>query len=566
MRDFLNRVNIANFDAGSYIDRVSQNASELPNIGMAFSGGGWRALQAGAGVLKAFDGRTENATESGRLGGLLQSATYVAGLSGGSWLVGSIYINNFTTVSALQADDSGNLWEFGNSVLQGPAEGGIQILNTAGYYGSLFDDVEAKENAGFNASLTDYWARALSFQMINGTDEDNARYTWSSIALMQDFQAANQPFPIVVADGRAPGEKLISLNSTNYEFNPFEMGTWDPTTYGFVPLQYIGTNLTNGEVVDDSRCIVGFDNAGFIMGTSSSLFNQIILELNLDNVPSALRGLVNSTLNALDDGENDIADYTPNPFYRYNPTGNSYNADNIQLTLVDGGEDLQNIPLNPLIQPERHVDVIFAVDSSADVNNWPNATALVATYERSLGDISNGTGFPAIPDQNTIVNLGLNTHPTFFGCNASNMTDGLNVPLIVYIPNSPYVAFSNVSTFQLTTNNTFRDAIILNGYNVATMANGTLNDESASWPACVGCAIISRSLERTGTDIPQQCQQCFQQYCWNGTLDSSTPPTYAPALRLEDQAVDIQSAGNVSGARAIVAVAVAALATLALGL
>ncbi|KAI9871321.1 MAG: Lysophospholipase 1, partial [Watsoniomyces obsoletus] len=91
------------------------------------------------------------------------------------------------------------------------------------------------------------------------------------------------------------------------------MGTWDPTTYGFVPLQYIGTNLTNGEVVDDSRCIVGFDNAGFIMGTSSSLFNQIVLELNLDDVPSALRGLVNGTLNALDDEEDDIADYTPNP-------------------------------------------------------------------------------------------------------------------------------------------------------------------------------------------------------------------------------------------------------------
>ncbi len=561
MRNFLNRTNIANFDAGAYINRVSQNTSTLPNIGIAFSGGGWRALQSGAGVLKAFDGRIENATGSGRLGGLLQSSTYVAGLSGGSWLLGSIYINNFTSVAALQADDSGSVWEFGNGVLKGPDEGGLQILDSAQYYENLFDTVSGKDDAGFNITLTDVWARALSFQLINATDGGPA-YTWSSIALNPDFQQGNQPFPIVVADGRAPGEKIISLNATNYEFNPYEMGSWDPTTFGFVPLQYIGTNLTNGVVVNDRRCVTGFDNAGFIMGTSSSLFNQIALNLDLSQVPSALRGIVNRTLTALDKGENDIADYTPNPFYHYNPTGKSYNADNKQLTLVDGGEDLQNIPLNPLIQPNRHVSVIFAIDSSADVNNWPNATALVATYERSRGTIANGTEFPAIPDQNTIVNLGLNTHPTFFGCNASNMTNGLDVPLIVYIPNAPYVTYSNISTFDLTTNNTLRDAIILNGYNVATQANGTVDPD---WPACVGCAVLSRSLERTGTEVPEQCQRCFERYCWNGTVDSSRPErAYAPSLKLEDQAVDIASTASLVGATGKAAAMIAAVSGLLL--
>lgn len=563
MRNFLDRANIADFDASTYIDRVSQNASTLPNIGIAFSGGGWRALQSGAGVLKAFDGRTANATEPGRLGGLLQSSTYIAGLSGGSWLLGSIYINNFTTVGALQADDTGSVWEFGNGILKGPDEGGLQILDSAEYYENIFSTVSGKDDAGFNISLTDYWARALSYQLINATN-GGPKYTWSSIALMQDFQKGNQPFPIIVADGRAPGEKIISLNASNYEFNPYEMGTWDPTTFGFVPLHYLGTNLTNGEVVDDDRCVVGFDNAGFIMGTSSSLFNQVTLNLDLSQVPSALRGLVNRTLTALDNGENDIADYSPNPFYLYNPTNNSYNANDKQLTLVDGGEDLQNIPLNPLIQPDRHVDVIFAVDSSADVNNWPNATALVATYERSRGPISNGTEFPSIPDQNTVVNLGLNTHPTFFGCNASNMTNGLDVPLVVYIPNAPYVTYSNVSTFDLTTNNTFRDAIILNGYNVATQANGTVDPE---WPACVGCAILSRSLERTGTNVPRQCQRCFERYCWDGTVNSSPPEkVYSPSLKLEDQEVDVASAGSVVGVRGVATAAVAAVTGVLLGL
>ncbi|KAK5049539.1 Lysophospholipase 1 [Exophiala bonariae] len=528
MRDLLTRLNITGFDAGSYIDRVSNNASELPNIGIAVSGGGWRALMNGAGAIKAFDSRTDNNTGRGQLGGLLQSATYLAGLSGGGWLVGSIFINNYTTVGALQSHDAGSTWQFENSVLEGPDKGGLQILDTAQYYGSLSDAVTGKRDAGFDVSLTDVWGRALSFQLINATDGGPA-YTWSSISLAQDFQDANTPFPILVADARAPGETLIPGNTTVYEFNAFEMGTWDPTAYGFIPMQYLGTNFTAGSVPNNDQCVVGFDNAGFIMGTSSSLFNQFLLNLNGTDIPQSLRDIVSSILNTLSSDNNDIADYTPNPFFHYNPQSNP-SANSSRLTLVDGGEDLQNIPLHPLIQPNRHVDVIFAVDSSADTEYiWPNATALVATYQRSLADVANGTTFPSIPDQNTIVNLGLNTHPTFFGCDTSNMTDGINVPLVVYIPNSPYVTYSNFSTFQLSTNNSYRDAVILNGQNVVTMGNGTVDE---TWPACAGCAILSRSLERTRTDIPEVCNQCFERFCWNGTVDSRDPPRYEPTVLL----------------------------------
>lgn len=533
MRELLTRLNITGFDAGSYIDRVSNNASELPNIGIAVSGGGWRALMNGAGAIKAFDSRTDNNTGPGQLGGLLQSSTYLAGLSGGGWLVGSIFINNYTTIGALQTNQAGSVWQFDNSVIEGPDQGGLQILDTAQYYGSLSDAVNGKRDAGFDISLTDVWGRALSFQLINATDGGPA-YTWSSISLAQDFQDANTPFPILVADARAPGETLIPGNTTIYEFNAFEMGTWDPTAYGFIPMEYLGTNFTAGNVPANDQCVVGFDNAGFIMGTSSSLFNQFLLNLNGTSIPQSLRDILSSILNTLSSENNDIADYTPNPFFHYNPETNP-SANSSRLTLVDGGEDLQNIPLHPLIQPNRHVDVIFAVDSSADTEYiWPNATALVATYERSLADVANGTAFPSIPDQNTIVNLGLNSHPTFFGCNTSNMTDGINVPLIVYIPNSPYVTFSNFSTFQLSTNNTYRDAVILNAQNVATMGNGTVD---ATWPACVGCAILSRSLERTGTDVPEVCNQCFQRFCWNGTVDSRQPPPYEPTPLLG--AIDI---------------------------
>lgn len=60
------------------------------------------------------------------------------------------------------------------------------------------------------------------------------------------FQNAEMPFPISVADGRYPGTKVINLNATVFEFNPFEMGSWDPSLNSFANVKYLGTNVSNG--------------------------------------------------------------------------------------------------------------------------------------------------------------------------------------------------------------------------------------------------------------------------------------------------------------------------------
>ena len=236
----------------------------------------------------------------------------------------------------------------------------------------------------------------------------------------------------------------------------------------------------------------------------------------------------------------------PNPFLGWNNASNPF-AHTSELALVDGGEDLQNIALTPVIQPVRGVDVIFAVDSSADTTYyWPNATALRASYDRSLSDMANGTLFPPVPDANTFINLGLNNRPTFFGCNASNFTlgPGQSVPpLLVYVPNAPYTVESNDSTFTASYSDADRDAYIENGLNAATQGNGTLD---ATWPACVACAILSRSLDRTGTAVPDACTTCFSTYCWDGTLNSTAPAgEYEPEFKIANA-----SASDSAGARA----------------
>jgi lysophospholipase len=124
LKELLGRMGITGLDTNAYIDNHKSNISNIPNIGISMSGGGYRALLNGAGAIAAFDSRTSNSTSKGHLGGLLQSATYISGLSGGSWLIGSIFMNNFTTVQTIvntPSDQSatGGLWQFSRNLLQG---------------------------------------------------------------------------------------------------------------------------------------------------------------------------------------------------------------------------------------------------------------------------------------------------------------------------------------------------------------------------------------------------------------------------------------------------------------
>jgi len=156
MIDFLKRANIPGFDVDAYIKAAASNISALPNIAIAASGGGYRALMNGGGFLAAADSRTPGSTGKGGIGGLLQSSTYLAGLSGGGWLVGSMMLNNYSTVVALRDGVEGSpLYQFSNSIFTGPKERGISVLNTATYWGDILKQVKEKRSAGYNTSLTD---------------------------------------------------------------------------------------------------------------------------------------------------------------------------------------------------------------------------------------------------------------------------------------------------------------------------------------------------------------------------------------------------------------------------
>jgi len=306
------------------------------------------------------------------------------------------------------------------------------------------------------------------------------------------------------------------------------MGSHDRNLSAFAPLRYVGSSFTNGSIPSNGSCVRGYDNVGFTMGTSSSLFNAAFLQIEKDDSDGRLTAFIEDRLRALGEENRDVARW-PNPFWKSSLT--TENSEEPFLTLVDGGLAGENIPIHPLLWRERNVDVIIAVDSSADTTeNWPNGTSLVATYQRSR-EVGNNASvpFPEVPGQNTFINKGLNSKPTFFGCPPPyfNGTVQQGTPLVVYLPNAPYSTFSNVSTFNMSYTDSERDDIVENGRNVATLGQGKLDNQ---WPTCLGCAILAKSLERRGMDLPAECGDCFSRYCWDGQVDDSTPESYEPGL------------------------------------
>lgn len=65
--------------------------------------------------------------------------------------------------------------------------------------------------------------------------------------------------------------------------------------------------------------------------------------------------------------EYDVASW-PNPFYGVAPD-TFIDSAQMNLNMVDGGEDGEVIPLQPLLVKARGIDVIFAIDA---VSSCPN--------------------------------------------------------------------------------------------------------------------------------------------------------------------------------------------------
>jgi len=183
--------------------------------------------------------------------------------------------------------------------------------------------------------------------------------------------------------------------------------------------------------------------------------------------------------------------------------------------MADSGLIHENIPLFPLLQPERKVDVLIALDASADgkddeepsLYSYPNGTQLYSIFTKTKLPSYHGYHMPNIPNaiDGTFTNLGYNKRPTFFGC------DDIQGPLIVYLPNYYATDRTNTATTKLTYSPEEIDDFLLNGFALATQTLGPTQNKE--WPSCLACALVDRQVHRNSATRTPQCQACFKSYC-----------------------------------------------------
>ena len=460
--------------------------TNLPIVGLTTSGGGYRSLLTGAGIIQGFDSRDSNVGTSG----VFQGLTYQAGLSGGGWLLSSFAGNNYPTITSLKT----SLWETGfqDSILDPD-----QLL--AGLaYAEVINDLKAKNAAGFSPTITDIYGRLLSYQLLHGAD-GGVTDRLSSIASLSNFTANHVPYPIITSLGvqETEGQCSPPPNGTIYELHPYEFGSWDQGVAAFTQTSYLGTNLSNGAPTKAGACVMNYDNLGYVLGTSSNLFNEACIPGTLPALnSSSFTGLATLLENIHTVTSRDEYGVYPNPFYQR--PASSLVASEQTLYLVDGGETLQNNPIWPFIQNNgRSADVLIVNDNSADSNNFPNGSEILQTYTQAQA--AGLSRMPFIPSVATFISEGLNKRPTFFGCN----TPG--VLTIVYLPNVNYTFASNEPTAKLQYSKAETDAMIANGVQIASKGG------DPGWPTCLGCALTMK----TGATLPTACTACFSTYCFS---------------------------------------------------
>lgn len=266
---YLTRLNLSEFDLEAYITRITEDSDwNMPTLAFANSGGGWRSAFTGVGGIRAFDGLTPGAVEQ-KTGGLLQSLTYYAGLSGGSWTPSSYVFHNYPSI-----DDLVTKWQVDINRFTATTDSEEAVT-----WQTYFDQITPKFEAGFNVSTADLLGRGFAYEYIPGPN-GGMNVTWSSITSLSNFADFLGPMPFLQASSLtkssfieeglyAARENAINVcrcsfmeNSTDlpqFEWTPFEFGSWD---IGFTPTKYVGTLPDENGTAE--QCVVNLDQTSYV--------------------------------------------------------------------------------------------------------------------------------------------------------------------------------------------------------------------------------------------------------------------------------------------------------------
>ncbi len=325
-------------------------------IAFCGSGGGYRAMLSTVGFL----------TGAERIG-LLPATNYMSALSGSTWALGpwtslNMPINQFR--AQLVGKTQNMLSLAGKEIL--PAPTGKQLSN-------LISILELKYLFHESVTSVDLWGAMIANKLFEPIPNRQNIYMSSQRQIIEDV---NHIFPIYTAVN-----PVETLNYHWFEFTPYEAGCTDLKS--FSPIWAFGRKFLNGESLSSSttagKQYAPEQTLGFYLGIFGSAFtvnlDEILDMMRKDEaVPDQDADELDVKIKIIDKIAKNLAGIKNIKQARISPAkvmnftyglASSPLKDQKKITLVDAGLAF-NLPLPPLLRPERKIDVIFIFDSSAD--------------------------------------------------------------------------------------------------------------------------------------------------------------------------------------------------------
>ncbi len=373
--------------------------NSLPRIALCGCGGGYRAMYSFAGLLSGFSDT-----------GIIDACQYIASLSGSTWAVAPWYLSklpfNKFAPELIKRTVKNPLGLFTTKILDGPAH----LLEAIA--GSFLRRLAFNETP----TVIDLYGFLIAMSVFDEHSKNNYINIGAQDQIPQ-FAAGERPIPLYTA-------VTIRESPRSYhwvEFSPLEVAFYDQ--HVAIPSWSLGRKFSNG--VSEGPC--PFFNLGFLMGVWGSAISASCKEA-YENVLGGLKpqALFAPLKNLIE--ETSIGDIRLFPAYINNPTFHMQNMPDSGMRsyqFVDAGV-AGNVPVAPLLQPARSIDLIIICDTSG---NLPSTKEL---YKAECFAKEHNMPFPTISHDE----LGIK--------NCTIFDDGpeSNAPVVVYLPMTTNPSFS----------------------------------------------------------------------------------------------------------------------------
>lgn len=341
---FISQRTISCHDAMEQLSGITIPVKKTPRIALCCSGGGVRASLAAAGFIAGLNDI-----------GALDATTYVAGLSGSTWTIAPWMLceKNFKAFypEMLERIANGFTHRSSDELMAAIKE----TLPIMGEY--LLKKIIFKEIPSVIDLYGYILARTLLQQSLKETD-----YFSIDLADQQLLLSSGRPLPLYTA--------VIPYNDTEHyawlTFSPFEVSS-DDLKCG-VPAWAYGREFHEGTSVNNAPPL----SMGFLLGLWGSAlsvsfeeaYSMMIDNLTPQQLFSPLKYLIQSTV--IGDTRffpahiNNMSHHLPDlPF-----------SNEQRTTVIDSGLTI-NLPLPPLLNPDREIDIIIICDASANTLGAP---------------------------------------------------------------------------------------------------------------------------------------------------------------------------------------------------